>query len=201
MQNLSTAAPLLTQRCLIIRFSIENRFQGWCWAVSGIHASGNWMKRPWSRHRTLIPIPSLTRGTSLPGQFWSSRHSPWHAAASCLDLEACACQTRLLRLFCPSDRRCNSLLLVWKHCICFLVSKLLLPFSRDFMRLAERYTYPMPLYRPVAVALPSLTNRSTNQAFCSSHPRSKACVNSLASPNRRYCGATLNAVTWPCQGR
>lgn len=37
-------------------------------------------------------------------------------------------------------------------------------------------SYPRPRYNPTAVSFPSLTKRSTNHAFCSSHPRSRALV-------------------------
>ena len=51
----------------------------------------------------------------------------------------------------------------------------------------------------MATAFETLTNKSTNQHFFCSDIFSSASINLPANPRRRYAGAQVTAVTWPCQ--
>lgn len=65
----------------------------------------------------------------------------------------------------------------------------------------RRFTYPIFLYSSCAVLFSARTNRSTNHALLASHDCSKLSVSLVAWPSLRALGATVSAVTWPCQGR
>ena len=57
----------------------------------------------------------------------------------------------------------------------------------------------LTLYIVMATAFETLTNKSTNQHFFCSDIFSSASINLPANPRRRYAGAQVTAVTWPCQ--